>query len=409
MRNVLLSLVLLAFGQMACDQEKMPLPAPRTNTDTFGANDTSYVELFPMWDQTVIGTPLMAPSDLTMGPDGILYLANEGADQVLALSRAGEILPTPGLTGILHPRGVAIDSRLNLLVANGQQQIFCWNQYLNLVPIDSVAQVGVYYDPARRDTVHLSFSQLLEWAASGRTLPSLQYYLFEKNEALASWARGVTIFFEHENPTATLNGVTAGKYGSGLIYATDSRLDKIIQLQVVPDLAIKVSRRQILFHYRGIHIKDIASYGSGSGTVDDPWAITTDTEENIYFTQLGGNFRVQKLEASTFTPRYVLYQHDIMDLGRFTAPYDVTLDDAGAIFVLDTGAGYVFKFGNSGTRAGQLLSMGRKGLAVTVFKDARGLLARNQIVYVAETGANRIRRFQYSVSDADLPDDGKNP
>jgi hypothetical protein len=409
MRKLLISLVLLAFIQLACDQQKMPLPVPRTTADTFGANDTSYVELYPAWDQTVVGTPLVAPSDLTMGPDGIIYLANEGADQVLALTKAGQIVPAPGLTGIPHPRGLAIDSKLNLLIVNGHHQIFCWNQYLHFVPIDSVAQTGVYYDQAKRDTVHLTFLQLQAWAASGRTLPSLQYFLFEKNEALADYARGVTTFFQHDNQAVTFNGVTAGKFGSGLIYATDSQLDKIIQLQAVPDLAIKISRRQILFHYRGIYVKEVASYGSGSGTVDDPWAITTDTEENIYFTQLGGNFRTQKLTANTFTPRYVLYQHEIMDLGRFTAPYDLSLDDAGAIFVLDTGAGYVYKFGNAGVRAGQLLSMGRKGLAVTTFKDARGLFARDRIVYVVETGANRIRRFQYSVSDADLPDDGKTP
>jgi len=69
----------------------------------------------------------------------------------------------------------------------------------------------------------------------------------------------------------------------------------------------------------------------------------------------------------------------------------------------------VSKFANSGSKAGQLLSLGQKGLALASFNDGRGLLASDDVVYVVERGAKRIRRFQYSVSESDIPDDEKEP
>ncbi len=414
MKNKLLIYTyVFAVGALTnCDFQKMPLPSPQAKSVAFGANDTSYVELNPIWDQTTLGIALNAPSDIIMGPDGIIFLANEGNDQIIALSRAGQVLSEHGLgsvSAVPHPRGLAIDSKLNLLIANGTDKIYCWNQYLNFVTIDSVADVGVYYDAAKRDTVHLSFSQLYFWQQQHASIPRLLYYLFEKNEAKAKMAQSTFVFYQHQSSDAVFNGIAAGKYGSERVYATDYATDKIIQLRLQADLAVKTKDGQVLHRYVGVYARDIATYGSGAGTVDDPWSIVTDRDENIYFTQLGGNFKVQKLMANTYTPKYVLYQHDIMDLNRFITPYDLALDEVGNIFVVDTDRGCVSKFGNSGNKAGQLLSLGKKGLAITTFNDPRGIIVRDQIVYVVERGANRIRRFQYSVSDSDVPDDNQKP
>jgi hypothetical protein len=93
-----------------------------------------------------------------------------------------------------------------------------------------------------------------------------------------------------------------------------------------------------------------------------------------------------------------------MDLGRFKSPYDLALDDVNNIFVVDAEQQRVFKFFNSGPYAGDLADLGEKGLATATFADPRGIIAAENIVYVLESGQNRIRRFQYSVSDEDLPE-----
>ena len=96
-----------------------------------------------------------------------------------------------------------------------------------------------------------------------------------------------------------------------------------------------------------------------------------------------------------------------MDLGRFVK-LTMWLDDREGIFVLDGESGSVSKFAIPVPRPGSCFSRA-KGLALASFNDGRGLLASDDVVYVVERGAKRIRRFQYSVSESDIPDDEKEP
>lgn len=394
-----------------CHEDKMVLPSPATVSTSFGANDTSYVELNPLWDSAYLGLPLAAPADLCLGSDGTLFLADEGANRIHALNKAGRVMSGFGLEqldDLSAPRGVAIDSKLNLLVVNGTNKLYIWNQFLNRVQIDSVAESGLYWDRNANALVTLTLAEYRQRLAEGADL-RLRRYLFRSDPALIAAATTLRLAYADAEAASVFNGVAAGKYGEESIYLTDSANDRIIQLLLVPELACKTRERYLLYSYTAVLQKSVAVYGSGSGTVDDPYAIATDSEENLYFTQLGGNFRLQRLNALTFAPRYVLYQHEIMDLDRFRSPYDVAMDEAGSIFVLDGDEGTVAKFANSGMRAGQQLSLGKKGLALARFNQGRGLLVSENVVYVVEQGARCIRRFQYSVSDSDIPDDEKKP
>ena len=407
---ILLWSMALVLVLTACSQDKLPLPVPKVKPTSFAANDTNYVELSPIWDASNLGYAFAEPQDITVGPDGIIFVADKGNDRVVALSKAGEILTSHGLgaiEGIPGPMGVTIDSKLNLLVTNGTDTLYGWNQYFNYVGIDSVAERAVFTIQGE-DTV-LSFRQVVEMAAAGEPVPDVRSPLFEKDEALIAQATSVYPIYVDKQEDAQLNGVAAGRFGSNVIYVTESNYDRITRIRLVPRLAVKTRQGAVLFQYQGVRERDVATFGSGAGTVDDPWGIATDREENIYFTQLGGNFRVQKLQAQTYAPVYVLYQHDIMDLNRFVAPMDIDLDDQGNIFVVDRDLRKVFKFGNAGRKAGQLLDLGTRGLAVTEFANARGILADEDIIYVVESGRNRIRRFQLSISESDIPDDDKKP
>jgi hypothetical protein len=395
-----------------CEETKMPLPSPKSISSSFGANDTSYVELFPLWNRAFLGIALEAPGDLTIGADGTLFLADEGASKIYALSKSGQIITGSGLDGlnaVTAPRGLAMDSKLNLLIVNGTNQLFVWNQYLNRVRIDSVADSGVFFDREKNEHITLTFAELRQRVAAGGSIPQLRHYLFHSDPERIAAARAIYPVYQDPQTAAQFNGVAAGKYGEETVYLTESNFDRIVQLILIPDMALKGVDRTVLFHYTAELLNTVAVYGSGSGTVDDPWAITSDGDENIYFSQLGGNFRVQKLSAGTFAPRYVLYQHAIMDLNRFSAPYDVALDGSDNIFVMDGGTGTVSKYANAGAKAGQLLSLGQKGLAQVQFNEGRGLMVSDDVVFVVERGAKCIRRFQYSVSESDLPDDDKTP
>lgn len=400
----LLSMLLL----MACSQDKMPLPSPAVESFSFGANDTSYVELYPVWDQSTLGYAFSEPADISMGLDGLIFVADKGNDRVVVLTKAGAMVTRDGLggiTGIPAPTGVTIDSKLNVLVVNGSNEIFCWNQYLNYAELDSIADSAVFFDPAKNDTVHLSLEQYIQMAISEEEpLPRFRAFLFEKDDAAIAAVEQVYTFYRDSENKAEFNDIAAGEFGSDQLYVTESNNHRIAQIALVPKLAFRNRFGSVVMQYAGVFVKDVVTVGSGAGTADEPQGVVMDGFGNLYFTQLGGNFRVQKLLAESFAPQYVLYQHEIMDLGRFKSPYDLALDDVNNIFVVDAEQQRVFKFFNSGPYAGDLADLGEKGLATATFADPRGIIAAENIVYVLESGQNRIRRFQYSVSDEDLPE-----
>lgn len=415
MKKIIQTITIFIFASLfilACEQQKLPLPVPNVAPTTFGASDTNYVELSPVWDAATIGYQFSNPQDITIGPDGIIFVADAGNNRIVALSKAGQLVSSNGLgslTSVTGPYAVALDSKLNVLIANGTNTLYCWNQYLNVAEFDSVSDRAVFFDSAKNDTVLLTLEQYIEKAFTGQQLPQFRYFIYNQNAELFHKVTQMYPIYEDEQVDAQINGVAAGTYGSDQVYITESNYDRISLLMLVPHIAIKTNYGGILFRYRGIRVRDIATFGSGAGTVDNPWGLTSDGDGNIYFTQLGGNFRVQKLSGETYTPGYVLYQHDIMDLNRFTSPADIALDGQNNIYVIDSDLQTVSKFDNAGSGAGQMLSLGKKGLAIEKFNNAKGIMVDDNVVYVVESGENRIRRFQYSVSESDIPDDDKKP
>ncbi len=389
----------------------MPLPVPRQKPTTFGANDTSYVELFPVWNSAQLGTQLDYPADIVMGPDGILFLADKNNNRVLALSKAGELLTSENLdqiTPIQHPYGLALDSKLNLFIANGSDTLYCWNQYLNNANIDSIAESGRYLDAATGNIREYTFSELEQLYLDGEPQLTLVDLIFKRAEN-ADRVRNIYPFFIDRQKGAHYNGVAAGTYGDGMVYVTESGNNKIVKIGLFPQLAVRTGLGRILYQYKGMFIKNAVTVGSGAGTANAPYSIVCDNSEKLYFTQLDGNFKVQKLETTNFSPTFILYEHPIMDLDRFYSPVDIALDATNDIYVLDRHLGKVFKFYNSGVSAGHPAPLGEKGLAEATFNEANGLFVDDNVVYVVESGDNRIRRFQYTVSEADIPDDFEKP
>ncbi len=409
-KTLVIFAILLMLVLSACEYEHRALPTSATQEQGFGANDTSYIELQPVWDASVLSTTLDNPRDLIVGPDGLLFLADQGNHRIVAFTKAGQVRTDKGFDDIAapHPEGLAIDSKLNLLIANQTDTLYAWNQYLNVTEIDSVADTGMFENSETHETSVLTFQAFIDATKAGESWELIDIE-WKRDQALEDAAQAVYPMFVNENPAAEMNGVAAGPYGSDILFVTESSEDKITELRLIPDLAVKTTSGSVQFRYQALVVEDVATFGSGAGTVDDPWSIYCDQDANVYFSQMRGNFRVQKLTPPAWEPGYVLYQHEIMDLDRFREPTDITLDDENKIFVVDAENGLVSKFHNSGSDAGNVIDLGERGLALAQFDRPSGILATDRIVYVVEAGQNRIRRFQYSVSDEDLPDDDKKP
>jgi hypothetical protein len=377
----LMVIILLNFG---CG-DKMPLPAVLNSPDYFGASDTTYNRLNPAWDAIALGynspNP-MRPVDIAIGDDSYIFVADNANDRIITLTTSGYVATHQNLNKIFpveKPLGVAIDAKLNLLIVNGSNKVYVWNQYLNNIGVDAVI-VGVAPDSS---------------------------LLFSNSSNIIDSVLAINTFYNDDDPNSSFQGVTFGPKADNSVFLTDKANNRIahLEIEITGGVLLKNGRLHPIFS--GRFVENIAEFGSGAGTVDNPRGITCDENGNIYFTQLGGNFSVQKLkkQGDSYIPGYVLYEHPIMDLERFAGPMDIALGNDDDIFIIDTAdSGRVSKFYNKGSNAGFQANLGRTGLVNARFTDGQGIAFSNQlIVYVADAEANRIERYKYSVSATDLP------
>ncbi len=365
----------------------MPLPPLQYTPETFGANDTSYVHLTPDWSAASTGyegnLPLV-PVDMTIGIDGYIFVADSANDRILVLNQAGNVVREHNLDRIFPisaPSGIDIDAKLNLLIVNNTNKIYVWNQYLNIVGVDSV----------------LLFSNEFPngyYAANTVKIDSLS---------------GIHLFYEDEDETAQFNSIAFGPKGDNLVYATDKANNRIVELGLETSGAVKLKNGYPHRIFSGAYRQNIAEEGSGAGTVDSPVSITCDADGSVYFTQLGGNFLVQKLnkQGNSFSPAFTLYEDEIMDLERFTGPTDIALDADNDIFVIDAAdSGRVSKFFNHGIFAGEQADLGNEGLSFVRFVQARSIVVSDDgVVYIANIFEHRIERYRYTISSDDLPEE----
>ena len=376
--------IFLLFLFIAGCGEKMPLPSVLNSPESFGANDTSYIHLSPDWTASSMGylaeNP-MKPVDIAIGDDGYLFIADENNNRIITVSQSGELVTHQGLNRIFpveNPIGIDINSKLNLLIVNGTNKIYVWNQFVNISGIRAVA---------------------LDTTANGELN-------FTSDPGIIDSVLGIHPFYIDEDESSSFQDVAFGPTGDNTVFVTDKANNRILKLVLFISAAADIGRHYFPL-YSGFYIENIAEYGSGAGTVDDPRSITCDNEGNIYFTQLGGNFLVQKLKkvGESFSAAYTLYEDPIMDLNRFLGPQDLALGSDDAIFVLDTDDdGRVTKFFNKGANAGQQANLGKKGLVDARFQNPQGIaISDDEVVYITNTDKNSIERFQYSVSEDDIP------
>ncbi len=364
---------------------KMPLPAVVNSPESFGANDTTYNHLSPVWDAAFLGySPVqpMKPVDIAIGDDNYIFVADNANDRIVTLTKSGYVATHQKLNTINpveHPLGVAINSKLNLLIVNGSNSVYVWNQYINNIGVAAVV-VGLAPDSS---------------------------LIYSTSQSIIDSVFTINPFYTDDDLNSSFQGVVFGPVTDNSVFLTDNGNNRIAHLEIKVTGGVLLKNGNLHPTFSGYYIEDIASFGSGAGTVDNPRGITTDANGNIYFTQLGGNFYVQKLkkQGDSYVPGFILYEHPIMDLGRFFGPFDIALGNDDDIFVIDTAdSGRVSKFYNKSTSVGFAANLGKTGLINARFNQGRGIAISDElIVYVADAEANRIERYKYSVSATDLP------
>ncbi len=334
---------------LSCGQ-KIPLPP------TPDIPSTTLEQFLPFaWGSDALQVDLNAPEDIFTGLDRLLYVADTGNDRIIMLDKAGRVQgisqPVP------NPVAIGQDNLLNLLIVNETNVVY---------KIDLVAHR------------HLIAEAPVETLAVGVD-------------------------------NAVFTGVAA--FGDqGNFYVTDKQNSRI-------------------WRWDGDALKPVIFQGTGVGTANAPTGITSFLipsgniansldNEGFIFTQMGEVFKIQWIGGGNVFPPFAPqispsdnvdffnhFKNDGLDGDIDYLPEDVAVDNSGRIYVIDSKADSVFIFNRNGEflmdrNQIHILSFGGTGSGEKQFRNPKGIAFLDadddQVLYVADTGNNRILRFKLS-------------
>ena len=392
--------------------DKMSLPSSPQNVP-FGSGDTTYIHLAPDWTSNG-GIPLSDPCDIVAGPDGQIFVADRGNGRIVAYDRAGVPVQGYGLDRLADfdsLEAIGQDEKLNLYIATGGSTVLYWNQYNNWAGVEAVLDYLVIYDTLETDTFNLTYEEYVNLAIQEPSRYVPIDLAFSDDPARIDSALGPTIFYQDPTGHARYRGVAGGP--DNTVYLCDKYFDQVIRLNVIFHNLVLLYNGGLGLVYRGEYDRPVATYGTGMGTTIDPAGIFIQVQGGqhfIYFAQTGGNFLVQKIREAGEGNFFAAYgpDADIMALGRFAHPLDIWVAEqylgSNWIFVADTDSNRVQVFDPTGEF---LMYAGvRDSSGVEIFNELSGpesVAHFEGILYVADTGHNRIVRYALSSDVENIP------
>lgn len=347
-----LTIIAIFLFLFACG-EKYPLPpTPADQNQNIGVGDTTFIQQYPNWDADN-GYNLGSPTDILVGNEPYLYIADSANNRILMLdlngNRIGSSQTIPG------PTCISQDGRLNLVVVNNTNKIYKIDLYAMQHDI-AAAEVKLVYEDV--DHPNRQFTSVAAWHGTQSGSVELEQWYY-----------------------VTVNG---------------------------PD-----KRDNAIFYFNSVSSEEDALVGpinmepNGTGmfSTATPSGITITKSFNFstgyfdfIFTQKGENFyKVQWITSNVYGFAIKLNPStsptDIFAQGKFSIPEDVTIDEQGNIYVVDAKLHRMFKFNSSGV---EMHSFGELGAGEKQFHRPMGVAYFDKTVYVADTGNDRIVRFKLS-------------
>ncbi len=316
--------------------------------DTYG--DTSYVLQQPIW------TGFSEPSDVHLGREPFVYVAERAANQITMLDLAGTRIGSSG--SILRPTAISQDYRLDLLVCGE----------FDTTIGGTAATFGAVFRIKLVDAGH--------------------------NIAAARIER---VYFDPLNPDRRFTGVSVLANNSYYVTRTGPNNSSLVD----PDDAVMLFDKDDMPRPR-VEWPGLSVDGTGLATLTVPTSITTfpRISTDFVFTQMGEKslFRTQWVTQRTtgdvtqwesyYTPARD-GDLDFLRISLYERPEDVTVDDAGNIYVIDAGLDSLFRFNPSG-----FITQAFGG--PDQFLNPEGVAFFDRTLYIADTGNDRVLRYVLS-------------
>ena len=373
---VLLITTLILLGISACTTNDTKLPVIPPGEEQFPSlDDVEYVLINPPLD-AAHGYDFNQPSDVYIGVDNFLYVADTGNDRIVMLDAGGQL---QGVSQYIpHPEAITQNDSLQLLIVNKTNVIYridlvSVGHQIGAAPVDTVFQQAS--EPNRQFTgitVHNGFEYyvtVIDIADSSSNFKAFSFiYDFNANHTL----KGPLPL--HVNGTGLFSAILP----TGIVSLREQWLDISLTREKTPAFIFSQTGRTSL---------------------------------------LTNNFKVQFITTTiiegdeVLTPNIGLLNTDIYDPNKFYNPEDVAIDRSGFIFVVDAGrspgdpdysqsppAFYRFS-SNSGKQVQAYIGDGSNPDRIT-FDNPKGIailpFEEEQILYIADTGNNRVLLFKLS-------------
>ena len=375
--------------------------------------DIAYVPILPILSNFV------KPVDICTGFDQLLYVVDEGSEEVIAMDEAGNIVGRKFIPGA---SSVAQDRRFDLLVVGTYDSLYSsanGDTTLTFSTIYRLRMVGgaggydlsnariikriihpFYFtqsNPLRRTVDFVKFNKIAVIGSNSNSDQNNRYYVTRQ-------------YIRNPDPDPSSPEVSSGPLGPNDAVLYFNNEDVLIS-------PISVQTSSGFFN-------DFFSFPVGITSLTQPPQFGAQASSDFLYTSIDENnaLKVQYIEflegefGAEYRPRILASSDTSQADGfinspfKFRRPSDITLAGDGTqfLFVVDSETDSLYQFSFTGfegikppAAAGIdryiKASFGGTGSGISNFKEPMAVAYNNQVVYVADAGNGRILRFKLTL------------
>jgi len=349
--SALIFLSLLFYG---CGNKLDLSDFPVTSNGTVNISDTVYVQQYPVWGG------FNKPEAIYAGSDQLLYVADTKNNLLIQMDVAGGRYGAYSFNNNVFPKKITQDGRFDLLV-------IC-DSVTSLDTISIVFRMKIV-EGGGVITQSIPVVRLLN-----SLKPTPNTSKLRKFTGISTYADN-TFLITRTGPEDPLN------IDPGNAILKVAGKDSVTSLTVLSGFQTSGNSFYSIDKVSSVlTIKNNAPNFIISRSSQD----TLNLNKAIYFEYNSTN--------GTYDPRYTSTSQDIVNI-KFGSPDAIAMDNNYAIYIIDSYRNYFYKFNSSGKLLKESFGDASR------FSNPKGITYFNKVVYIADTGNDRILRYKLSTEN----------
>jgi hypothetical protein len=328
---------------------------PISNEGNVNVSDTTYVQQYPVW------TNFNAPEDILLGREPLIYVADTKNNRVVQLDLSGSEIGSKDMSGINvnYPRKIAQDKNFDLLV-------ICDSAVSQFDTISVVYRLKI-----------VEGGGIISNARKIRLLSSLEGTVLSSSKRKFT---GISTF-----PDNKFILTRTGPNNSG----------------IDPDNALLNVKANESLQYVTLYT-GFQTTGNGIYSIEKTSSVLVqnNSQTDFIITRNTNDFGFKVLwfeyepVNGAYEPKFLPQGGSDIIKKQFGGPASVAMDNNMNIYIIDAVKDSLFRYSGSG----KLLpgSFGGNGTGENKFNRPMGVALFDKVLYIADTGNNRILRFKLS-------------